>query len=457
MWGRREITVTWEREMRMWTLLAVVLCATFVGCTESAAPPAVTHVVAIVGARLIDGTGAEPITDAVVVIEDGRILTAGSRSSINVPDGAEIINGVGKTIIPGLVETHAHYHGDLARVEAQYKKQLYFGVTTSRSIGSDPADKVAKALEARAGAIPGPRMYTAGLGFSFPEGFPPGLPVNRPSTEDEARLLVHDLADQGVHFVKMWVNAMPDPGFKITAEMQSVIVAEAMALDLIPVAHINEETDLRQLVDIGVRDFLHTAQDSDLGPEFLEMCRTAGVTFSPTLTNIEAGWYWVEHPDDLKDPEIQAAFEPEAFTRWSDPAVREEAAVAPNLTSRKARLTGAMTFVKTVVDAGIPVAVGTDSGSSSWNVPMGWGTHRELQLYVEAGLTPMQAIVAATRTGAELLAQGDADYGTVQPGMVADFVVLDANPLADIHNTLAIDRVMQGGKWLDRDALMPMP
>ncbi len=438
--------------------VVLLLLAALAGCAESAPPPAASDAVAIVGARLIDGTGAEPVADAVVVIDDGRIQAAGPRGSIDVPDGAEVVDAAGQKIIPGLVETHAHYHGNLARVEEQYRKQLYFGVTTSRSIGSDPADKVSTALAARAGDLPGPRMYTAGLGFSYPDGFPAGLPVNRPATEKEARSLVGNLAGQGVHFVKMWVNAMPEPGFKIRPEMRAAIVDEALAHDLVPVAHIAEEADFRQLVAVGVRDFLHTAQDSDVGPEFIEFCREHGVTFSPTLTNIEAGWHWVDHPEQLEQPEIRAAFEPEAFERWNDPGVREAVVADPGLAGRQARLERAMAFVKTVSDAGIPVAVGTDSGASSWNVPMGWGTHRELQIYVRAGLTPMQAIVAATQTGAELLSQSDADadYGTVQAGKVADLIVLNADPLADISNTLAIDRVMQRGKWLDRGALMPV-
>ena len=127
------------------------------------------------------------------------------------------------------------------------------------------------------------------------------------------------------------------------------------------------------------------------------------------------------------------------------------------LAGRQERLRGAMAFVNAVSDAGIPVATGTDRGASSWHVPMGWGTHRELQLFVEAGLTPMQAIVAATRAGAELLSNGEADYGTLQAGNVADLLVLDADPLVDIKNTLEIDRVMQGGTWLDRAELLPGP
>jgi imidazolonepropionase-like amidohydrolase len=442
-------------------LFVTVLLGGLAACSpaEPPAPPPGAGALAIVGAQLVDGTGGPPIADSVLLVRDGRIEAVGARSSTPVPEGADVIDAAGHTIIPGLVDTHAHYHGELDRVERQYRKQLYFGVTTSRSIGADPPEKVALMLDARAGRVAAPRMFTAGLGFSYPDGFPAGSPVNRPATEDEARSMVDDLAEQGVQFVKMWVNNMPTPGMKITPEMRTAVVERAIRHDLIPVAHIVEHDDLVQLLDLGVRDFLHTVEDAEVSAELLDRLRETGAVFSPTLTNIHAGWYWLDHPDKLDDPEIRAAFEPEALARWSAPEERDQAAASPTLEVRKERLARSMAFVKMVSDAGVAVAVGTDSGAGngSWNVPQGWGTHHELVLYVEAGLSPMQAIVAATATGATLLSKGDADFGTLEPGKVADLVLLDADPLVDISNTWAIDRVMQAGVWLDRASLLPMP
>ena len=432
--------------------------AALAACGEGPAPtPSEPAAVAIVGARLIDGTGADPVDDAVIVVQDGRIQATGPESSTSVPTGTEVVDGAGKTIIPGLVETHSHFNGELERVEPQLRKQLYFGVTTSRSIGSDTPEKVVKLLEAHAGQIVGPRMFTAGRGFSHVNGFPPGRPTNQPTTEDEAREMVRGLAGQGVHFVKMWVNKMPEPGLKITPEIRAAIVDEAMKQDLVPVAHIDEEADVRQLIDVGVRDFLHTVTDTEVGEEFLQLCLDNGVTFSPTLTNTHSLSIWAEHPELLEDPEIHASFEPESYAKWIDPAYREEWMAQPSFEARKIRLQGLKAFVKTVVDAGIPVAVGTDSGASTWNVPMGWGTHHELELFVEAGLTPMQAIVAATRNGAALISKGEPEFGTLEAGMVADLIVLNADPLTDIQNTRAIDRVMQRGEWVDRSVLLPVP
>jgi imidazolonepropionase-like amidohydrolase len=437
-------------------MIAGLLLATLASCGESPAPTAAPGTVAIVGARLIDGTGADPMEDSVVVIQDARIQAAGPRSSTPVPAGAEVVDGAGKTIIPGLVDTHAHYHGDLAQVDRQFKTQLYFGVTTARSIGADPPEKVAKMHEARDGKILAPRMYTAGLGFTHPKGNPSNFPVNKPATEEEARQMVQDLAAQKVDFIKIWVSGK-DGESKIAPNIRAAVVDEALKLNIVPVIHIGEEADFRQFVSLGVKDFLHTVHDTAAGPEFIQLCLDNGVSFSPTLTHAQSGWDYVEHPELLEDPEIRAAFEPEGLARWSDPKKQQEVLASPDLKDRKASFQESLEFVKKMADAGIRIAVGTDSGASTWNVPMGWGTHRELQLLVDAGFTPLQAIVAGTRNGAELMSQGEADYGTLQAGKAADLIVLNADPLADIKNARKIDRVMQAGKWLNRAELLPMP
>ena len=445
--------------------LIVLAVASLVSCGESPTPQTETAGVAIVGAQLIDGTGAAPVADSVVVIRDGRIDAAGPRATTAIPAGAEILDGAGKTVIPGLVDTHNHYPGDLAAVERQLRTQLYYGVTTARSIGADAPDNVALMLEANAGRAGMPRMFTAGRGFTYPDGFNAGI-ANQPTTEEEAREMVREQVGLGAHFVKMWVNATPEPGHKITPEIRAAIVDEAIANGAIPVAHIDEEADGRQLVEAGLRDFLHSTvrtfgpgagvpmTDPEVSQQFIQMCLDNGVAFSPTLSISQNNWHFAEHPELLEDPELRAAFNPQSLARWEDPDVRANVIDAPGFEDRKAAFRQVQAFVKTIHDAGVMVALGTDSGTG--NVPMGWGTHHELELYVEAGLTPMQAIVAATATGAMIMPPvGEADFGTLAAGKIADLIVLNADPLADIRNTLAIDRVMQAGEWVEREGLLP--
>ena len=238
--------------------VAVLLAfATFTACGDSQAPAIEPGGLAIVGAQLIDGTGADPVADSVVVIRDGRIEAAGARDTTPVPEGAEIIDATGKTIIPGLVDLHGHYGGSLAASEQALKSQLYYGVTTTRSIGSDTPDKVALMLEAHAGRPDLPRAFTAGLGFSYPDGFNSSF-TNLPTTEAEARAMVREQAALGIHFTKMWVNAVPAPGVKIPPEIRAAIVDEAIGSGIIPVAHIDEEADAVQLLEAGLNEFLHS-------------------------------------------------------------------------------------------------------------------------------------------------------------------------------------------------------
>ena len=444
---------------------AVAAVAWAAACGGGPATPAEPADVAIVGAQLIDGTGGAPIPDSVLLIRGDRVVAAGTRADTGVPAEAEVVDGAGKTVIPGLVDMHVHYLGDRATIDRQFRTQLYFGVTTARSIGADGPDLVPLMLEAHAGRPDAPRVFTAGRGFTAPDGFNAAL-AQQPATEEEARELVRQLARQGVHFVKMWVNAVPEPGETISPEIRTAIVDEAIANGLVPVAHIDDEADGRQLVEAGLRDFLHSTvltfgpgagapvDDPEPSAEFIRMSVENGVAFTPTLSIIQNNWHFAERPELLEDPELRAAFDADALARWEDPEARAEVVEAPEFEDRKAAFRQVQDFVRTMHDAGVRVALGTDAGTP--NVPMGWGVHHELELYVEAGLTPMQALVAATATGARLTPPvGDAEFGTLEVGKIADLVVLDADPLADIRNTLRIDRVMKGGAWVDRAGLLP--
>jgi hypothetical protein len=272
----------------------------------------------------------------------------------------------------------------------------------------------------------------------------------------------------GVHFIKMWVNEVAEPGLKITPEMRTVIVDEALRNGALPVAHIDNEADGRQLIEAGLRDFLHSTVLT-FGPgagvpvdapepsqEFLQMSLENDVSFTPTLSIIQNRWHFAERPELLADPDLRLAFNQDALARLDDPAVRAEIVNSPGFADQKAQFRQVQDFVKTIHDAGIKVALGNDAGTP--NVPFGWGMHHEMELYVDAGLTPMEAIVAATATGAGRMPPvGEADFGTLAAGKVADLIVLNADPLSDIRNTLNIDQVMRLGEWIEREGLLPTP
>ena len=302
---------------------------------------------AIVGAQLIDGTGANPIAGSVILVHDGRVQAAGRRDTTEIPEGAEVIDATGQTVIPGLVDLHAHYGGPLSAAEQALRSQLYYGVTTTRSSGSDTPEKVALMLEAHAGRPDLPRAFTAGLGFSYPDGFNSGF-TNTPTTEEEARALVREQAALGIHFTKMWVNEVPEPNHKIPPEIRAAIVDESRLQGLIPVAHIDEEADGLKLLGAGLNEFLHSTvrtfgpgsgvpmDNPEPSQAFLDLCLEKDCAFTPTLSIIQNNWHFAEHPELLDDSELKAVMNPAALERWSDAETREAVVGADGFEDRKA-------------------------------------------------------------------------------------------------------------------------
>jgi imidazolonepropionase-like amidohydrolase len=404
---------------------------------------------AIVGARLIDGTGAAPIDDSVILIESGRIRSAGPRAQARIPANATRVEAAGKTVIPGLIDTHCHYAAPLEDVRKHYAALLRWGVTTIRNAGSDSADAVAMFHKFRDGAIPGPRVYTAGLGFTHPQGAPKiTARLNRPETEEQARAAVRALAAQKVDFIKIWVSGEPGKT-KITPEIRAAIAGEAAKYKIPVLAHITTVEDIRQLVSVGVTDILHTPGNEPATPELVAFAKSKGLSFSPTLANMESSYRYYEHPELLQDPRMRDAFYPRGWERVNDAAAREKA-LASDLSERKERVRVAARFVKAMRDGGVRVATGTDTGAELSPVPFGAATHREVEILVENGFTPLDAIKAATLDAARVLARSeDPPFGAIRAGKAADLVILDADPTQDIRNLRKIHRVFRAGAAVD--------
>jgi imidazolonepropionase-like amidohydrolase len=431
---------------------ALLLLLLFSAC-GSLPPENPKPIIAIVGAKLIDGGDAGPIQDSVIVIEGTRIRAAGPRSSTPVPQGGEIVDGAGKVIIPGLVDLHVHYVGDRAEMERGLRAQLYFGVTTVRSIGLDTDEHLAVIEDLRAGRIPGPRLYTAGRGFTHPKGHPIAhQPPRRPTSADEARQQVSELAAQKVDFVKIWVASQHGTLPKITPEVRAAIVEEAGKHHIPVVAHISDEEDVYQLDKLGVNDFLHTVRDKEpMDAKFVEFVKSRGISFAPTLTVIQRDWYFAENPRALEDPEIRFGMNSAALADIEKPETQRRMLENPDLQRSKDELARAERFVRQMSAAGVILVLGSDSGAGA--IPAGWGTHNEMALLVESGLSPLEVIRIATSRGAQRVSESRPEFGLLAAGKIADLILLDSDPLEDIRNTSKIARVMQAGQWLDRAAL----
>lgn len=412
--------------------------------------------IALKGARLIDGTGKPAVENSVLVIQGGRVVAAGPASSVKIPQGADVRDVSGKTIMPAMINLHGHLGlsnngADNAaanytqeNVVKQLNKYLSFGVATVASLGQDD-DLIYSIRDAQhAGTVGGARLYTAGRGFlEYTGKASPYDHRYRPQTPDEARADVRELAPHHPDFIKMWVDDGLGHGVKIKPEIYQAIIDEAHKQHIRVFAHEFYLGDAKALLAAGLDGFAHSIRDQAVDPDLMQKMKARGVFLIPTLVRDEVLFAYADSLPWLNDPFFVGGYDPAAISYVRGTENVEKGRKDPDIAKYRDGLAMAKKNLKTLSDNGVKIAFGTDSGIPT-RFP-GYFEHRELQLMVEAGLTPLQAITAATGTNAEILG-GAKEFGTLQPGRRADFLVLDANPLDDIHNTEKLAAVWQAGK-----------
>lgn len=426
----------------------------------SCKPSEESNVKAIVGAVLIDGTGGSPISDSVVLVAGSRIQATGSRVNVPIPAGSEKINGAGKFLTPGLIDLHVHLgtrggpgfnQADYTRkrIEQNLNAYLYFGATSVRSVGTERDTGFAVRKAERDGLLETTRLFTAGRGFTAPGGHPSqevGDIVIQTDNPDEARRQVDALAAQQVDAIKIWVDDLHGKAPKIKPAVTDAILEQARKYKIPVTAHIYSLSDTQALVSAGASGFLHMVRDTEEIPQtFMARLRSLQIVFAPTLVRQELAWLYREHPELLDDPDVARSVEPSVIA-----AVRNAAQTSQPSPVGRREFEIAMRNTKRLASAGVPIGVGSDGGSQM-DFP-GLMTHREMSLLAEAGLSPMEIIVAATRAGAQALGKLD-ELGTIERGRRADLLLLSANPLEDVRNLRKIDRIMLKGQWVDRAAL----
>jgi len=421
--------------------------------------------IALEGATLIDGAGGAPKTDALILIKDGAIRAVARVNEIKIPRGAQRISLVGKTIIPGLIDAHAHVE------RWALPRYLAWGVTSVRDMHSPGDSGYAVKKDLDLGAIIGPRMYTAGAVIDGMSGRLSG--ASAVAGDEEARQAVDQRAVAGADFVKVYT--------KITPDLLQAIVDEAATLRLRVAAHLGK-IDALTAARAGVVSLEHitgvvAAAAPDASPYFrahdiffagvtmeevgwgaLDSVRVARIARALAATHVAIVPTLVEHETfaNLDDPRLPSRLGMTDVPADTAGRVRGVAALlqrsgwrAPEFAAFRRSRARQNQFVREFRAAGGMVAAGTDAANPLL-VP-GASLHEELALLVAAGLTPIDAITAATRHGAQLL--GADSLGMVAPGRVADLVVLNRNPSEDVTATRDIAWVMVRGRMLTPDSL----
>lgn len=382
---------------------------------------------ALVGAAIIDGTGAPPLSDAVIIVENGRIAAVGPRSQVAVPVGVERRDLAGLTILPGLIDSHVHISFALPRgpndpqadavIDGVLHEFLRNGVTTIRDLGGAYPWIVGLARSIDDGRREGPRILAAGPMLTAPGGHPAGTllrgnqlaietSTRQLSSPEQARATVRDLAAGGVDVIKAVVDSRgransPERIPTLDAVRLSAIVAEAHACGLPVTVHWGNIDELPSVVALRPTQLEHSRYESIPASVIADIAR-AGIAVDPTLVILQA-----------------SAASAEQFSL------------------------GALQNVRRLHEAGVLITAGTDAPLR--NLPFGESLHAELELLVAAGLTPMEAIEAATSRAAKVMKRGD-EIGTIQSGKRADLIAVAGDPLRKISDTRNIRLVIRNGR-----------
>ena len=417
------------------------------------------------GGRLIVGDG-RVIEEAAFLVRDDLIVRVGSAGEVTAPPEARVVDLTGRTVMPALVNTHAHLGWELyaswgaenftrENLVDHLHRHAYYGVGTVISTGSDIEEIALEVRRAqRVGEVEGAR-YLVSPGLGTPGGGPNPRFTNDAgwwglhavATPAEARDVVRAEAARGIRILKIWVDARDErrgARVKLQPDIYAAILDEAQVQDIRVIAHATTLEDHKRLLEAGARRFIHMPYDVAVDDEYLRLVAARNAYIVPTI-----GMVTRREPfrrPVYEDPFFQEQVPEEVVAMLRDAAAGDPGAGDPRTAAAEAR---ALVIRDNFMRLRGHVILGTDAGAVGDF--FGYADHLELELFVRLGMTPAEAIVAATSRAAR--AFGLTETGSLEAGRSADFLVLDANPLDDIMHTRQIAAVYLRGVEVDREAL----
>jgi len=444
--------------MRRWLLLILAMHASQAWAADTAPGARTERPIALVGGMLLDGYEAQPIHDAVVVMHGRRIVAANTRHKVEIPEDALIVDTRGKTIMPGLIDLHIHLdlngHGEYSRyyeflkglerlpeaMTISARQLLRAGVTSAVDLGT-PFEILDTRARIEAGEIPGPRLTISGPWITrVPMGTSPPEYEHLITSSSQARRKTRENIERGADVVKVWLG--------LTQEDLNAVVEEAHKHGVKVHAHVYQPDAIERAIAAGA-DVLHhvgSARNPPYSDELVSIISHRQIPIVQTVSH--RIWVYpatVAFPTRLQDPALERDM-PADFYAEMQASFREIHRLS-YFTELGTETRNSQRAAHQFIEANAYMGVGTDSASPlNLHSEAMW---REMSALVDLGMSPIQVISAATKTGAEIIGNAD-ELGTLEPGKLADLIVIDGNPLEDIKMLkFVMATVRDGVPWYD--------
>jgi imidazolonepropionase-like amidohydrolase len=441
-----------------------VIASVVSACNNPEKNPA-DNAIILQNVTLINGTGEAPHEQIDIKIVNDSIAAIGTDlDTVN----ASVINLDGKTVMPSLISAHVHIgalKGTATKPEfytrenivSQLNKYQSYGILNILVMGTDRPLLFESGIRdsSVAGNFPGARIHSAGYGFGVPGGAPPLEfamdKVFRPVTSKQVPAQMDSLAVLKPAVVKLWLDDFGGKFSKMDPAVYKAVIEEAHKHQLRVASHAYYASDARKLVTDGIDIIAHSIRDSVMDDALISQIKSKGVIYIPTLSLDEFSFIYARKPEWIEDPFFKTSLEPGVYEMITSEKYQNDLKKSPAYTRNMKGFEIALKNLKKLHDAGVLIALGTDSGAMPLRA-QGFSEHLELELMVQAGLTPLQAITAATGNAAKAM-KIDRQYGTLEKGKIADLLILEGNPTNDIRQTRRIFAVYKAGKKVSNGPL----